>query len=271
MVIDGNNKFLSYTHPAKARKLLNDKRAVIFKTDPFTIKLMGQQDRRGKMSSESIISFTDFFKEEKDVYIQNLSNTQVQFQCEVAAGRIKNVIIPRTRKPYNLTQRVSFNAIKESIDFRSLFDRNPPVIRIITQTEYEKYYQDLAARNSTSVEKEIAEANNLQLGIMDRKVEENSPPPKTIDDMRSSSIADDGELPIEAQIHPRIAGLCSQVSPDVDDDLKMKANEFRDELEVIEEELKPVDYEYLISHGFYKSIRNWASKKFNEVTASVEE
>lgn len=271
MVVDKNNKFLSYTHPAKARKLLNEERAVIFKTNPFIIKLMGPKDGRKKMNVQSMISFTDFFKDEKDIYIQNLSNTQVQFQCEIAAGRVKNVIIPRTRKPYNLTQRVSFNAIRESVDFRSLFDRNPPVIRIISEEDYMNYYKDLASRNNTSIDAEIAEANNLQLGIMDRKINEDAPVPKTIDDTRSLSETDDGTLPIESQVHPRIASLCAQVSPDVDDDLKMKANDFKDELEIIEDELKSTDFEYLLSHGYYKSIRNWASKKFNEMTAISEE
>lgn len=39
LVLDANRCFLSYTHPAIARKLLRDGRAIIYSRDPFTIQM----------------------------------------------------------------------------------------------------------------------------------------------------------------------------------------------------------------------------------------
>lgn len=270
-VVDIHNKFLSYTHPAKARKLLKGGRAVIFKSDPFTIKLLDPKDRRGKMKRDrkekSVISFTEYFKEPRDVYVQNLSNTNVQFQCYIANNVAKNIILQKNKRPINLTQIVSFGMLKDSLDFRELLNRDPQILRLMDEGEYREFYERLAKRNKSNLDAEISKTNKIQRNIMEKKVDAEDTP-KTIDQTR---LEDEYEPTLESIIHPRTAALCAQVSTDVPKDQRLNASDMMDELEGIEDELKPEDLEYIMSHGTYKSIKNWASKRLSEVSEELED
>lgn len=74
-------------------------------------------------NTPTITNFTEYFREERDVYVQNKSNTQVSLQFETSPGRIESVLIPRDKKPLNLTQIVPFTAIKASVDLRKKIGR----------------------------------------------------------------------------------------------------------------------------------------------------
>jgi hypothetical protein len=39
MVLDADNQFIDYVHPALARKLLNEKKALVYSKEPFVIQL----------------------------------------------------------------------------------------------------------------------------------------------------------------------------------------------------------------------------------------
>lgn len=267
-VLNDNNKFLSYTHPARARKLLKDRKAEIFSKDPFTIKLKGGGN---KMIPTSITNFTEYFSGgDRDVYIQNISTGQVSMQFEVSPGRFDSVPIPKTRKPFNLTQYIPFDAIKNSTDLRKLVNRRPPVIRLMSEEEYTEYYENLAKSKNTSIDEEINESFELQSNMINRRgtFQDVDKSNKSIDEL----INERNENPEEAmdiQPLPKVVGLCAQVGPDVENSDKIKSGEMMSELEDMETELRLTDLEYIASKGYYKSIKKWASTRLSDV--NIEE
>jgi len=270
-VLNKDNKFMSYTHPARVRKLLKQQKAEVFSNDPFTIKLKGE---RGKVMKPMITNFTNYFSgEERDVYVQNLSNTQVSIQFEVGPGRYESVLVPKTRRPLNLTQHIPFEAIKRSTDIRKLVNRRPPALQLMTEAEYTKFYEDLATAMKTSVEEEITKSLELQAQLMDRRIpvaKTEEEKPKTIDQVEQERLENPEEA-AEAQPLPQVVGLCAQVGADVSQGAKLKAGDMMAELEGMEGELRPTDFEYLTSMGYYKVIKKWASARMVGEASSEEE
>ena len=269
-VVDKHNKFLSYSHPARVRKLLKDGKAEIFSTDPFAVRLKGE---RGKIMTPHVTNFTDFFKgEERDIYVMNVGGTQISFDIEVSPGRVVPILIPKTRHPYNLTQHVPFAALKSSPDIRKLANRRPPVLRLLTYEEYTAYYADLAKRYGTTVESEVEKALELQAGLLNKKaytVNEDERA-KTIDALREEREADPAAM-VEAQPLPKVVGLCAQVGPDVDKEHKLEARAFIEELEILAPDMKPIDFEYVYSHGHWKSVKTWVNQHQGATTGKVSE
>jgi hypothetical protein len=72
------------------------------------------------------------------------------------------------------------------------------------------------------------------------------------------------------EINPRILNLCLQVHPSIPDQQKMSAQQMLSELDTIDG-LSMLDWEYLQSHGYYKSVRNLARKKIAEMAAAEAE
>jgi hypothetical protein len=119
-VLDSASRFLEYTHPAVARKLLKEGAAVVWSRVPFAIKLTRavshpSYQRRAEME---VTSYTQYFREEKEIYVQNVSNAQVSVAFEVATGHVESLLFPNKRDPLNLTQYFPFGVIKNSMDFR---------------------------------------------------------------------------------------------------------------------------------------------------------
>ena len=90
-VLGPDDSVLSYTHPARARKLVKSGRAVVANERPFIIRLK-QTPKEGNMPQE-IINFTKFFAEERDIYVQNKSNTQVSMPPSVAPSGISQWLV----------------------------------------------------------------------------------------------------------------------------------------------------------------------------------
>ncbi len=265
-VLNQKNKHISYVHPARARKLLKKGKAETFSTKPFTIKLKGE--KRGK-KMVAITNFTEYFRgDDRDVYVRNVCNNQVSLQFEISTGRTEHVLIPKTRDPFNLTQHVPFDAIKRSTDIRKLVNRRPPALELLTSEEYEKYYEGLAKRKGTSKEEEIIRALELQTSLMERRPPVSDDKPKSMDDIKKER-TDNDEVD-EEQPLPRIIGLCSQVGAKVEKDQKLNANEMMNELESMESELRPTDFEYIASNGYYKIVKKWANKRYSETSESEE-
>src|SRR5579863_975338 len=122
-VLDSEDSPCAPCSSARARVLVRDGEAKWVSTDPPTIKL-----RRSIKTPEiwgskvPIVNWTDFFKEEKDIYVQNVANAQISLQFEVAPGHTQGFLVPHTRDPFNLTQHVPFAAVKSSADFRKMLN-----------------------------------------------------------------------------------------------------------------------------------------------------
>ncbi len=225
------------------------------------------------MKKPIITNFTHYFSgEERDVYIQNISNNQISIQFEVGPGRYESVLVPRSRRPLNLTQHIPFDAIKRSTDIRKLVNRRPPVLQLMTAEEYNKFYEDMAKSMGTTIDQEVEKSLELQAALMDRRVPEveKGKETKSIDELEQER-NDDPEAAAEMQPIPRVIGLCAQVGPDVPQTDKPQVAEMMSELETLEGEMRPTDFEYLASKGHYKAIKKWAMARLEKSQASSED
>lgn len=203
-----------------------------------------------------ITNFTKFFEKERDIYVQNKSGRLISLEFTLDGGRKESCRLAKTPDPVNLTQFIPFSAIKNSTDLRNFANRNPPAIVFLEEDEYRKYFENKAKVHKTAIEEEMRRANDKHRAVIDRSALKPETP-KTIEEKRA-------ELEVEAadeQPHPQVLGLCVKVGSDIPQDEMLGAREFLEELEAIEPELKDVDYEYLMSHGYHKTVKKWAEKR----------
>jgi len=228
---------------------------------------------------KSIQNWTEYFKEEKDVFVQNIANGQVSLQFETSPGQTIGFLVPHTRDPFNLTQHVPFDSIKRSADFRKMINRRPPALQLLTEEEYLEHYKNKAKRQGLKSHMDaINEAEERRQALVNKVPKANMPEPKPIHEVvqdgkkfgehkevRSLETATEDEV-----INPRVLHLCQQVNIQIEDKDKMKAGELLAELQNIEEELKLDDFEYVRAHGYWKTVRNWAKAKVNQLAAAEE-
>ena len=220
---------------------------------------------RKKKKITSITNFSEYFKNARDnfqdIYIQNISNAQISMSVPVGVNQTESITIPKTRKPYNLCQDVPFDALANSMDLRKLVNRRPEVLRLITAEEYMEYYEKLSKSNKTSVDEEINRALEIKRTLT-MKPRDQGPKPKTTDElaMERNTQADEEEFLEEIKITPRVVGLCSQVGHGIEKADMLKASDMLEELKQMEDELSDADCEYLMTNGFYKTVRNWVAQ-----------
>jgi len=262
-VLGPDDTILSYTHPAKARKLVRRGKAWAIQDNPPVIKLVRNPKEATMPNTAVITNFTDYFREERDVYVQNRSNTQVSLAFELFPGRSESVLIPRTRNPLNLTQSVPFEAIKNSIDFRKMINRRPAVLALLTEEEYLKYYQKRAEEHGTSTESEIEEAHQHQAALQNHQAytDRDKGPRRTIEE-RTDEAKTAIQSP-EEKITARVVGLCANVGDDVEEKDRMGAREMLDELKQID--LTPADLEYLLGRGYHPTIKKYAQRQLDKL------
>jgi len=262
-VVDERNCFLSYTHPARARKLLKDGEAEVFSTSPFTIRLK-RRSLEGTMTA--ITNFTEYFKEERDIYVQNKSDRLISLEFQVSGDRKESHRLARTLDPVNLTQYIPFNAIKNSTDLRNLSNRQPPAIVFLSEEEYKAYFQQKAAAHQTTIDEEISRSNEKHRSVVNRTA---------FKPMEKMTLAEaEKELtkptPLEEQLTPRVVGLCSKVGADIKEAEMLPARDFIEELEAIEKTLTPADLEFILVNGYHKSVKKWAQKRLEGGSAKEE-
>jgi hypothetical protein len=97
-------------------------------------------DTRGN----GVMNWLRYFQDERDIWVQNVSNTQLSLQFEVAQGQIQGVLIPMGGDPICLTQEVPYDAIKKSMDFRRFLNRQPTIMKAMDDDEVQSYYKKKA-------------------------------------------------------------------------------------------------------------------------------
>jgi len=296
VVLDSEKRFLEYTNPGMASKLLKEGKAKIFSKQPFTIKLMHavpiSSIRSKTMASTK--NFTDFFKEERDIYVQNIANAQVSCEFPIAPNRNEGVLFPNSRDPINLTQQVPFEAIKQSMDFRKMLNRRPPALQLLDQAQYESYFASKAKsmglvdnEGNPDADAAIDSAEEKRRRTADRNFRENitdnSPEPihKVIEKgsgpggapmklgerqrVESTDVVGEDEI-----INPRVLHLCNQVKSELEEAERMPASEFLESVQSIPS-LTLDDLEYIRSHGYYKTVKKWAKTESSKLATANEE
>jgi hypothetical protein len=263
-VLGPHDEYVSHTHPARARKLINQGKACILSTKPFIIKMRGVPERTYVMGTKKFIkptNFTELFREEKDIWVQNVGKTQISMQFEPSPGRIVSVCIPRTKDPFNLSTRVSWDALRNSTDFKIMINRRPARLIIMSYDEVEAYFKTKAKNNKTSVDEEMAVSFEKQTALMEHTayVAPEDAEVKTLAQMEREAEESAEE---EDAISPRLVGLLNRYDKDLPKEDQISVAELKDELEVMADELTPADWDYIQSLA-PKSIKNWAQKLRN--------
>jgi len=267
-VLDSQDRILSYTHPARARKLVKSGKALVVKDKPFIVKL-ARDPREEKMENRYvpvITNFTEYFREERDVYVQNRSNNQVSMQYSTGHGVVESLLLPRGKKPLNLSQLMSFVDIKGSTDLKKLVNRRPPVLVLMEEEDYLDYYKKLAALEGKSMEQVMDEAQRHQSDLQNKRAYTRpmGESRQTLEEIEAEHAA----LPPDPQdkITARVAGLCSNVGADVKEDDRMSVNEMLYELDELnsDDSLTRGDFEFLLGKGFYPEVKKWANDQLDK-------
>jgi len=294
MVLDSEKRFLEYARPALARKYIKEGKARVFSKDPFAIQLLHPKSAASiRRKNMAVRNFTEYFREERDVYVQNISNAQLSLEFNMGEGRVEGFTIPSIRDPINLTQHIPFIAIKNSMDFRKLLSRRPPVLNLLSQEEYEAYYAKRAkargmvtADGDPDVDAAIDMAEEKRRRTSDKTLRENvtDEKPAPIHEVIEKGTGPGGaarfgerqrvapsELVSEDEvISPRVLHLCNQVKAELEENQRMPATDLLEALQEIPN-LKIDDYEHIRAHGYYKTVKKWAKMEMGRLVQEQEE
>jgi len=282
-VVDSSRRFLGYTRRGKARILVNSGKAKWLQLDPPVLEYRGKppgqityrrSDEMETAAQKSITNWTEFFKTPRDIFVQNVSNCQVSIEFETTPGNKTGFLFPQGQDPVNLTQFIPFDAIKASIDFRKMLNRRPPALSLMTEEEFMGYYTKKAEELKKPVEKVIDEsAERLQrLHNKQEYTADKAPEPihRVVEDDPhfggKKRVASTGDVvTTEEVIHPRVLHLCQQVNTEIPDPDKMRAHVMLGELQSVERDLRVDDWEYVRSHGYWKTVKNYARDKISQM------
>lgn len=209
-------------------------------------------------------NFTQFFKEEKDIYVQNLSTGQVSLQFG-NGDDAQGFTLTRSRDPVNLTNHVPFKKIADSTLFRKMLSRKPAILRIMDEEEYQAYFTSKAKANKTTVEEVISAAESKRAGYKEKAIA----PPKTTapadDDTKEKK--DEEPTTVAEVINPRVIHLCHQASSkEIPEAERMKPADLLQEFKDIQGELKFDDLEYISAHTTNKTVKAWVLTCQKEIT-----
>jgi len=215
----------------------------------------------------AVTNYTEFFKSERDIYVQNISNCQVSVMFEVGPGHTESHLFVNSPDPVNLTQRVPFQAVKSSMDFRKMLNRQPPALKLLDEEQYKAYYQKSAEKRGLETVEEAIEAAEKQRAEVQNHVLD-----KPVDLLKEADnkVTQEEVQQEEDAISPRVLNLCLQVHPSLTEQVRLSAQSFLTELDAIGN-LTLADWEYIQGHGFYKSVKNLAKKNIAELISSESE
>lgn len=159
LVVDAYERFVGYVHWAVARRALRDKRARMFRRNPYVIMLppgvtklpsfgVAEGDTMHNSntypSGQSVSNWFTFFQNERELWVQNTSATQLSIQFEIAPGHFNGVLVPISPDPVCITNEVPFESVKKSLDFRKFLNRVPAVMKLLTTEQAHEYYAQKA-------------------------------------------------------------------------------------------------------------------------------
>jgi len=199
---------------------------------------------------------TKYFSEEKDVYVQNVSNGIVS----LAFGEKLEVgySLPAGPNPICLTSHVPFKLIKESVIFRKALLRKPPFVRLLSHEDYMTFFTKKAKVLEKSPEELIEQAEVKQQKFADKVMDDEpteTPPvtsstePETLDEV----------------LTPRVIQIVNNLNQPSEEEggLKISIPEIVEELETLQ--LSYEDLEYVRSMGRFRTVKKWAEGKLSTI------
>ena len=277
-VFDRDGIVLDPCDPARARILVRDGEAIWVSKEPPTIQLQ-RAVALVRREAMPIVNWTEYFKQEHDIYVQNVANAQVSLEFEIAPGVIQGFLFPHGRHPVNITQHIPFNSVKSSTNFRKMLNRRPPALQLLTEEEFMKYYEARAKDwKLPHANAAIDKAEELRQGIAQHTAHTTDTKPEPIHEVVKDDIHFGGRKEVRAHdiissdeiINPKVLHICNQVNHEIQERDKMKAATMLEEFEKVGE-LKLDDYEYIRAHGYWKTVKLWAKQRSSDLAESSDE
>lgn len=234
-----------------------------------------------------VTNWTEFFKVERDIYVQNISATQISMEFREPSGEPVPVLIKNTRDPVNLTDLVPYSLIKANTKFRTLINRRPPVAILLSEEEYIAYYEKKAELEGDSDVSDVMARSAHAATTRDSQTPSMLDPvtPLRTEGMganeraRTLREAARGELPAEFQneedtINPRLLHIRQMVTKqgnETDADImgRFPPQRCMNEIQGLGE-LSADDYNFILASVPYKTIRKWAQGELQRLTGAGE-
>lgn len=236
-------------------------------------------------STGKIVNWHKFFSQPRDIYIRNLSESNIS----ITIGQGENayyVSLPMSPDPMNLTAEAAYEDLVRSQDFRKIANardgRGRPLIQIMDEEEYRKYYDDRAASMQTSSDEIIRRAEQAR-SLYKGRVKEAPPEPsqRVVEAHTNNQIVSEQDV-----IRDRLKVLMHQVHLDVMDEqssckiegrafdsgkVKTTASKILTDITSMRD-LTSDELEHIISKGYWPSVKRWATmemQKLRDVPADL--
>ena len=241
----------------------------------------------------AVRNFTEYFKDEREIYVQNVSNAQVSVEFPVAPNRNEGFLFPNNRDPINLTQHFPFEVIKRSTDLRKMINRRPSVLNVLSKDEYSAYFASKAksrglvdSKGRPDIDAAIDQSEESRRRTADKTMREPiaTSTPEPLHDVTERGSGPNGEAMFgehvrvtsreivseDDVINPRVLHLCNQVKAELDAEQRMASTELLEALQAIPD-LTLDDYEHIRSHGYYKTVKKWAKNESAKLASNEGE
>ena len=264
IVLDSDGKFLEPTHPANARRLLEHGQAEIKTKEPFTIvlkKIINTPDVRRRTTMGKVNIF-EYFREPKNVYIQNISNPIGVLSLEFKTDHeILTHRVPANRNPVILSDFIPFDAIKNSgnfLKFLQSYSGHPARLQLLTEEEFLAFYQDMRETLGASSVKDVIEEVQSKAGEFNSAL--------SLKFTEKVAIVPEVKGVVMSEVNPRVMSLCQQLDPTNSSNIGPK--EALDILGGLD--LTAMDCDYVLSHTYDRVkkenalIRRWILQRQQE-------
>lgn len=266
LVVDSEGTYLVPTSCANARRLLKQHKAKITHKTPFTITLTKKiespdsKNRRNKMK----INLYEYFATPHAVYVQNISNPigVISLEFRAKTGQAIPFRVPANRNPIRLTDKVPFEVIKDCINFLDFLNPSvygPAKLQLLTEEEYDIYYESMQKLTEVNAEQLAAEAQAKALRVQSSYASSEKIVPE-------AHTKPNIEYTIEPQVSPKVISTCQLLNPDTNENpTPMGTREALDILNSLS--LTMIDYDYIIGHNYDHAkkenamIRKWAIQR----------
>lgn len=306
-VLDASGRFICVFQGAKATYFLREERAVFVTYAPPTIRLVRmdrEEQRRLTMGTSGkqyldkngdILNWTEFFREERDIYVQNLHPSNFSLLIISPSGVQTSISIPVGPDPLNLTSMVSFQDLKQSIDIRKALNaRNKETgqrhLRIMEEDEYRAYFEQRARALRTTVDDAMRRSEEARRAYRETVPEGPAPQPihRVVETgsgpagatrfgerqrVESSALVNEADV-----IRDRVSILMYNIQQDIADEQRraetngvaFDSGNIRPASGVLQElqqlgRLNEDELEHVRAKGYWPSVKRWATTEIQKI------
>lgn len=237
-------------------------------------------------SEGNIVNWSRFWAQERDIYIRNLTETNISLT--IGTGReAYYVSIPVSADPMNLTAEASFEDLKKSQDFRKICaardKRNRPLIQVMEEDEYRRHFEDRAHAMKVTADEAMRRAEQARALFRQRVKEVPEPVQQVIEpEAAFNQLTTESDL-----VRDRIRVLMHQVHQDTLDEqsssqlegrafnptnVKTTASKILETLTGMRD-LTADELEHVLARGYWPSVKRWATmgiQKLREIPTAEE-